>query len=81
MSLYDFCGQVPREIMFEGHVVFERFFQKIVKILKNFVHQRMPLHPLPGLLACRPWQASWVLVWKQDTAHAMDTSCNQSAVA
>ena len=30
--------------MLEGHVIFERFFQKIVKISKNFVDHRIPLH-------------------------------------
>ena len=30
-ALYDFAGLVPRELMFEGHVTFERICQKIVK--------------------------------------------------
>ena len=29
-----FAGLVPRELMFEGHVTFERIFQKIVKLRK-----------------------------------------------
>ena len=29
-----FCGLVPRELMFEGNVTFERIFQKIVKTSK-----------------------------------------------
>ena len=33
-ALYDFLGLVPRELMFEGHVTFERNFQKIVKLRK-----------------------------------------------
>ena len=33
-AFYDFPGLVPRERMFEGHVTFERNFQKIVKLRK-----------------------------------------------
>ena len=33
-ALYDFAGLVPRELMFEAHVTFERNFQKIVKLRK-----------------------------------------------
>ena len=43
ISLYNFAGLVPRELMFEGHVTFERIFQNIVK-LRNFVDHRVPLH-------------------------------------
>ena len=35
-ALYNFAGLVLREHMFEGHVTFERNFQKIVK-LRNFL--------------------------------------------
>ena len=51
ISLYDFAGLVPRELMFEGHVTFEQIFQKIVvsqkfffKIsgLKNYVFLQLP---------------------------------------
>ena len=33
-ALYNFAGLVLREHMFEGHVIFERNFQKIVKLRK-----------------------------------------------
>ena len=33
-ALYNFAGLVLREDMFEGHVTFERNFQKIVKLRK-----------------------------------------------
>ena len=33
-ALYNFAGLVLREHMFEGHVTFERNFQKIVKLRK-----------------------------------------------
>ena len=33
-ALYNFAGLVLREHMFEGHVIFERKFQKIVKLRK-----------------------------------------------
>ena len=30
---------------------------------ENFVGHRVPLHPLPGLLACRPWTSPlWILL-------------------
>ena len=58
-SFLCFSGQVLRKkTMFECHVILGRIFQQISKISKIVVDHRMPLHPLPGLLACRPWQAS-----------------------
>ena len=45
VSLYNFAGLVPRELMFEGHVTFERIFQNIVK-LRNFVDHRVLLQIL-----------------------------------
>ena len=73
-SLYDFCGQVLRKTMLKCHVTFERIFQK---------NQRVALHLLPGLLACRPRQAlqDLDLVQEQDTAHAVDTSWKQDAIS
>ena len=52
-----YAGLVLREHMFEGHVTFERNFQKIIE-LRKFRRSQGALHPLPGLLAFRPWQAS-----------------------
>ena len=57
-SFLCFSGQVLRKkTMFECHVILERIFQQISKISKIVFDHRLPLHPLPGLLACRPWQA------------------------
>ena len=53
--------------MFEGHVRFERIFGKIfehVKVAKlvDIAVPELAVTSLPGLLACRPWQAASGLV-------------------
>ena len=54
--------------MFECHVRFERIFAS--KILTWAV----AVTSLPGLLACRPWQAAPGLVWKRHRSDCWEPS-------
>ena len=54
--------------MFECHVRFERIFAS--KILTWAV----AVTSLPGLLACRPWQAASGLVWKRHRSDCWEPS-------
>ena len=55
--------------MFECHVRFERIFDKISEHVKtaksvNIAVPELAVTSLPGLLACRPWQAASGFVWE-----------------
>ena len=64
-----FSGRYYTLSMFECHVRFERIFDKIsehVKVAKSvdIAVPELAVTSLPGLLACRPWQAAAGFVWK-----------------
>ena len=55
--------------MFECHVRFERIFDKISEHVKtaklvDIAVPELAVTSLPGLLACRPWQAASGFVWE-----------------
>ena len=54
--------------MFECHVRFERIFASKILTLAVAVTS------LPGLLACRPWQAASGLVWKRHRSDCWEPS-------
>ena len=72
----DVCSAIFWKVLLRKHAQHATsVLSEIFQIRQNFVWSKDAVTPLPGLLACRPWQASQDLVHERGSFHC----CGYSA--